>query len=162
MLQNISCLFFLHQKRIAALIFNELISKYAFPYVVIHFWFLIHSKVRIFFLKPRQFIFRAKLCTHQYCVGARPRLVAHLILKGKVLTIRTVRQPVFRHPLRIILSALNAYFGYFSTFTKIHLNPLSLIVCPGRPRACSAPSCHVVDSGIVRPVVDIPLVSTRR
>ena len=111
--------------------------------------------------KPRQFIFLAKLCTHQYCVRAGPRLVAHLILRGKVLTVRTVRQPVFRHPLRIILSALNAYFGYFSTFTKIHLNPLSLIACPGRPCACSATSCHVVDSSIVRPMVDIPLVSTR-
>ena len=106
-------------------------------------------------------IFLAKLGTHQYCVRAGPRLVAYLILRGKVLTVRTVRQPVFRHPLCIIMSALNAYFGYFSTFTKIHLNPLSLIVCPGRPCTCSAPSCHVVDSGIVRPMVDIPLVSIR-
>ena len=94
----------------------------------------------------------------QYCVKAGLGLASHLILSGKVLTVRTVRQPVFRHPLRIILSALNSYSGYYSTFTKIHLNPLSLIVCPGRPCACSAPSCHVIDSGIVRPMIDIPLV----
>lgn len=83
--------------------------------------------------------------------------ITYLILRSKVLTVRAVRHPIFRDPLRIILPALNAYFGYFFNFTKIHLNPLSFIVCLGRPCTCSAPSCCVVDSGIVRPMVGIPL-----
>ena len=89
-------------------------------------------------------------------------LVAYLILRGKVLTVRAVRQPIFGDPLRMLLSALYAYFGYFSNFPKVHLNPLPFIVCPGRPCTCAAPSSPVVDPGIVRPMIGGPLVFNTR
>ena len=82
---------------------------------------------------------------------------SYLILDSKVLSVCAVRHPEFLDPLRIILSTLNAYFGDFHNFTKIHLNPLSFIVCFCWPGTCSSSSCHVVDFGIVWSMVSIPL-----
>ena len=82
-------------------------------------------------------------------------IISYLILFHKVVTVYAIRHPVFGDPLGVILPALHAYFGYFLDFTKIYLNPLSLIACLGNP--CAWFPCNVVDPGIVRPMVGTPL-----
>lgn len=59
------------------------------------------------------------------------------------------------------MTTLDPDFGHLHSSTKIHLNPLSLVICLSRPGPRSSSSSHVVDSGIVWSMVGIPLVLTK-
>lgn len=56
-------------------------------------------------------------------------------LKLKVSAIYAVRDHVLGHPLSYIIAALSSDFGHFSHLSKVHLNPLPLVVGRGNIRS---------------------------
>ena len=95
------------------------------------------------------------------CEGMRFKIyerTTHLILNCKVLTILAVRHFIACDPLSVILTTLDPYLGHRGNFSKIYLNPLSLVVCLRRPGPCSSTSGHAVYSGIIWSMVCIPLI----
>ena len=97
--------------------------------------------------------YKRKVWGRNQCLYLGIRVV--LVLRP-VHTVATVEHPVTGDPLVSILSRLGQDLGDLNRPVKVHLDPLSVVIIPGRPRPGAVALPWYIKPSSVRPVVIVP------
>ena len=97
--------------------------------------------------------YKRKVWGRNQCLYLGIRVV--LVLRP-VHTVATVEHPVTGDPLVSILSRLGQDLGDLNRPVKVHLDPLSVVIIPGRPRPGAVALPWYIKPCSVRPVVIVP------